>query len=300
MLRPGWVLERYYGWSVASEAPSLKVLTRRYGPFTKLLLLAHGASEDEIADASLRHGLSRPLSFVVLNDFGSRSEEESRTIAGVKFTRVTSGRWFGIGTFILDLAEDLDTLFARTPAKERNECRKAQKLGVRVEFITRPRDQELRAFFQLYGRMARERCLEVPRSETIRRMFAGDDLMMIRCKDSRDRSLVVNLVYLQNDQAYYLFSARDHAIPGGAGRYAHWETIRVLKRTGFRWYDLGLVRSSDESDGIYWFKRSFGGTFIDFGREYQHAPRSLTTAYRTFRQLKRTLGKVRSVCQRWT
>ncbi len=140
MLRPGWVLERYYGWTVVREGPRLKLLKKDYGPFTKLLLLAREASEEEIADMASWHGLLGPLSFAVLNDFSSQSEEESRTIAGARFRRVTRGRWFGIGTFVLDLSASVDTLCARMLPKERNECRKAQKLGVRVEFTTRPRD----------------------------------------------------------------------------------------------------------------------------------------------------------------
>ena len=103
-----------------------------------------------------------------------------------------------------------------------------------------------------------------------------------------------NLAYTQDDQGFGLYLARADELPGGASRFTHWETIKRLKATGFRWYDLGLVASRDRDDGIYWFKRSFGGTFVDFGREFQHVPGGLVVAYRTFRALRRRLGRVRT------
>jgi hypothetical protein len=289
MLRSGWVLERYYGWSVACETPTWKLLRKNIGPVRKFLLLARDASEEEITETVGRYGVLGPLSLAVFNDFSSRSTEQNRTVAGVCLERVTTGRWFGVGTFVIDLSEGIDVLWARIYPKERNECRRAQKLGINVEFITRPRVEDIDAFFVLYGRMARERGLESPRRDVLQRMFAGGNLLMVHCMDSRGRSLTANLVYLHGDDGYYLYGARAHGIPGGAGRYAHWETIRNLKSAGFRWYDLGLVASRDSSDGIYWFKRSFGGAFVDYGSEYQHIPRGLGSAYRAARSLRRAL-----------
>jgi hypothetical protein len=289
MLRSGWVLERYFDWSVVCETPTLKLLRKNIGPFRKFLLLARDASEEEITETVCRYGVLGPLSLVVLNDFSSRSDEEDRTVAGVCIGSVIAGRWFGVGTFVLDLSEGLDALWARMYPKERNECRKAQKLGVKVEFITRPRREEIGAFLELYGRMARERGLENPRREVLQRMFAGGNLLMVRCMDSQGRSLVANLVYLHADYGYYLYGARAKEIPGGAGRYAHWQTIQKLRAAGFRWYDLGLVASLDNSDGVYWFKRSFGGAFVDYGREYQYIPAGLGSVYRAVRGLRKAL-----------
>jgi hypothetical protein len=291
MLRSGWVLERYYGWSVARETPTLKLLKKNIGPLKKCLLLARDASEEEITETACQYGVLRPLSLFVFNDFSRRSDEQNRAVAGVPLRRVITDRWFGVGTFVLDLSEGLDALWARMYPKERNECRKAEKLGVKVEFITRPRVEEIDAFYELYGRMARERGLENPRRDVLRQMFAGGNLLMVHCMDSRGRRLTVNLVYLQGDYGYFLYGARAHEIPGGAGRYAHWETIQKLKAAGFRWYDLGLVASLDTSDGIYWFKRSFGGAFVDYGIEYHHIPRALGSAYRTVRSLRNELRK---------
>jgi len=289
MLRSGWVLERYYAWSVVYETPTLKLLRKRIGPFKRFLVLARGASEEEIAETTRRFGVLGPFSLVSFNDFCGRAIEEKRTFGGVHFERVVTGRWFGVGTFVLDLSQELEVLWAAIYPKERNECRKAQKLGLTVEVITQPRAGEIGSFLKLYDRMARERGLERIRRAILRRMVAGESLLMVHCIDSEGRSLAANLVYLHGDCGYYLYGARAQEIPGGAGRYAHWETIRKLKAAGCHWYDLGLVASVDRSDGIYRFKRSFGGTFVDYGKEYQRIPRGLGTAYRAVRSLRRVL-----------
>jgi Acetyltransferase (GNAT) domain len=291
MLRPGWVLERYYGWSVARETPTLKLLKKNIGPFRRFLMLARDASGEEIAETAYQYGVLGPLSLVVFNDFSNGSAEQDRTIGGVRFAHVETGRWFGVGTFVLDLSEGLDVLWARMYPKERNECRKAQKGGVRVEFSTQPLADQMDVFFELYGRMARERGLEKPRRKVLQRMFAAGNLLMVQCVDSRGRSLAANLVYLDGDYGYYLYGARSHQAPGGAGRYAHWETIRKLKKVGCSWYDLGLVASLDSSDGIYWFKKSFGGAFVEYGNEYQHIPNGLGSAYRMIRGFREGLRK---------
>ncbi len=289
MLRPGWVLEKYYGWSIIHDQPVLKILKKKHGPIRKYLLLAHNASDEQISAASSRCGLLGPHTMITLNDFSSQADDESRVVDGVRYRRVTANRWFGVGTFVLDLSEGVDALWARMPPKERSACRQAEKLGVKVEFATRPGDDEIGEFLELYGRMARERGLESPRRNILRRMFSGGDLLMTRCIDARGRSAVFNLIYVHGDQGYFLYSARAEEIPGGAGRYGHWLTIKKLKAAGFRWYDLGLVASRNDYDGIYWFKRSFGGEFVDSGREYEYVPRGLATAYGAFRALRRRL-----------
>src|SRR5262249_29487353 len=152
-------------------------------------------------------------------------------VAGATFRRVTTDRWFGVGTFILDLSESLDTLWARMPPKGRNECRKMGKVG-EIEFSTRPRVDSVTVFLDLYDQMARRRGLMRPRRDVFERMFVGGNLLMTQCRDSQGRDLVVNLTYIQGDQACYLYGTRADQIPAGAGRYAHWETIKSLKSAG--------------------------------------------------------------------
>jgi hypothetical protein len=292
MLQRGWVLERYYGWSVVQEGATLKLLRKTRGPITTLLLLARDASDDDVADIAARHGVGGCFSLVVFNDFSSRAEEEGRTIAGIRFKRVATGRWFGVGTFVFDLSEPLETLWSKMAPRERTKCRKVERLGITVDFDEQPTDEAIGAFLELYGRMARARGLERPCRDTLQRMFADGSLLMARCRDPAGRCLMINVTYRCDDQGYFLHGVRAEEIPDGVGHYAHWETIRKLKGMGVRWYDMGLVPSRDNSDGIYRFKASLGGTFVDFGREFQFVPAGLRAAYRAFRDVRTGLRKV--------
>jgi hypothetical protein len=291
-LQEGWVLERYWGWSVLQESTRLKLLRKRYGPIRAFLFLTSGASDEEITDVAMTHHTFGPLSRVVLNDLSSRSEEDGRTLAGVRLRRVTAGRWFGVGTFVVDLCSQVETLWGRLSPRARTPCRGAERLGLRVEVVERPGEKLIEEFMQMYRRMARERGLEVPKRHVLERMFAARDLVMVRCLDAAGRCLVVNLVYLSHDQGYFLYGSRVADTPVGAGHYGQWQAIRWLKAAGFRWYDLGLVASRDSSDGIYRFKASFGGTFVDFGQEFQFVAPALKVAYSAFLQFRRRMRGV--------
>src|SRR5262249_3389229 len=83
ILRPGWVLERYFGWRLEAELPDrLKLLTRWYGPFARHLLLASNA--DQAALSSLLGGerLSAHSKMVRVVDFDARPLEFWRPLAG--------------------------------------------------------------------------------------------------------------------------------------------------------------------------------------------------------------------------
>jgi hypothetical protein len=285
----GWVLERYYNWAVVEHRPTIKLLTKNRGPIKMFLLVCSGETDHRIAEVIRVHHLLGPRSIVAINDFSSKSKEEVRTLAGACFKRVTGRRWLGVGTFIIDLTDSLDTLWDRVASGARRDCRHVERFGVEVELLKHPTPARVSSFTMLYERMARQRGLERPDPMTLQRMFDGDDLLMARCTDSSGRNLVINLVYLCGERGYYLYGVRSDQAPAGAGYYTQWQTMKALKALGFTWYDLGLVGSSESADGIYKFKARLGGKFVDSGAEFQFVPRGLHTAYRMFRAIQTRL-----------
>jgi hypothetical protein len=228
------------------------------------------------------------LSITVFNDFTCSTDESTRLIAGQLFKRVTHGRWFGVGTYVFDLSEGVDVMWGRMAPRERTKCRKAES-EARVEWSQQPSEEALDAFLRMYRGMAREKGLERPERDMLLRMAQQGELAMARCRDSAQRDLVINLIYRRGGQAYFLFGVRSEGATGGAGHLAQWETVRHLKTAGCRFYDLGLVASRDSSDGLHRFKRSLGGSFVDFGAEFQRVPRGLAVVYRAFRAARRGL-----------
>jgi hypothetical protein len=291
MMRPGWFLERYLGWSLLHESDSAKLLGRRRGPVRTFLLLARGAAVEELRTLTRGHGLVGPTSIAVFNDFLDGGQSSTREIAGARFARVERDRWFGEGTFVIDLGEDTPVLFSRLPSRERTKCRAAEGAGVRVEIEDPPTRAGVDAFLTLYRRLARDKGLEQPSPAVLERMGRQGDLLLSRGVDGGGRTLVANLTYRQGGSAYFLHGARAAAVTGGAGHLTQWKTIERLKSLGLRFYDLGLAGSRDPSDGIYRFKRSLGGTFVDFGSEFRRVPSGLAAAYGAFRSIRGMLRR---------
>ena len=127
-------------------------------------------------------------------------------------------------------------------------------------------------FLEIYRPVARARDLELPRVELLERMSAAGDLRLVRVRSAERRTWVVNLIYRRAGNAWFLYGTRDPKAPGWAGPAAQWLTIKALKQEGARFYDLGLVASRHEHDGIYRFKSGLGGRFVSSGSEYGHVP----------------------------
>jgi lipid II:glycine glycyltransferase (peptidoglycan interpeptide bridge formation enzyme) len=122
-------------------------------------------------------------------------------------------------------------------------------------------------------------------------MFAAGDLLFAHAADRAGRTHAITITYLLDGCGYFLHGARaDDAAPG-ASHAAHWATVCALRAAGFRWYDLGQVPTCEPGDGLYRFKRSLGGHFVDFGREYRRVPAALRPAYGVFQAARRVLTR---------
>ena len=282
-MAPGWVLDRYFGWRDRARAPGLRLLEKWRGPLRQLLLLTDGAHQDDVdAIASHQRALG-PLSFFTWNDFGARVGDPPRAVAGRVLPGVAGVQWFGVGTFVLDLTASEETLFAGISRARTKEARRAEKKGVRVAVEERPPRAHVDEFLALHRTMATERALAPLDEDATRRMLDDGAAVLVRALDATSRPLVVNVVYLVGAHGYYLYGTRAGDVMDGVGHLAQWETIRFLKARGARVYDLGLVASAEDGDGIYRFKRSLGGAFLPSGREVAHVP----LAVRLVRRLRR-------------
>lgn len=286
MLQPGWVLERYLGWSLRVARPGLKLLERRYGPLVKWLVLADGVSDGELESVARDHALRGARSCIVLNDFRA-TDDVPRTLGGCRLEPVRDGRWFGVGTFVVDLTGSEEDLWRRVAERERGKCRAALRDGIVMTVTRKPDGAALDAFVHLHRAMADQREFDAASPEALQRMIADGCLLFAGCRDASGAYLVTNLVYLGDEEAFFLYGARTAEGHAGAGHLAHWETILALKREGYRRYDLGQVPSAQPDDGIYRFKRSFGGSFVAFGSEYQWRSPAWRLAYALRRSTSR-------------
>lgn len=290
MLQPGWILERYHGWTVVEDVPGIKLLRRPRGPLRSFLMMTRGAAWAQVEATARRSGALGALSRLNWIDLapapGEVAPPDVLELAHRRCARVASGRIFGVGTFVIDLGEDDEVLWRRVAPRARGQARQAQRAGVRATSGDVRRVEDCADLLRLYAPMARERGLEPLDRSRLARMASDGRLLLARAEDATGATIVANVAWVEHGQGYFLHGARAPVAPAGAGLLAQWEAVRALKAHGCAYYDLGLVASRDESDGLYRFKRSLGGRFVSYGEEYCCLPSWLRAPLGAFRRLR--------------
>lgn len=290
-VQPGWVLEQYFGWRCAHQQPGLKLLWKRHGPLRSHLLVSTQRPREELADLVERGRLTGPLELLWVCDLTAGSPPSAFEWKGRRLPPLRRGRWFGVGTFVIDLAVAEDRLFSAISARERTKLRQAERNGLQAEALARPSPAELAQFVRLYAEMARERGLERPTLETLLAMTRDEAVILAQCRNKRGDLQAAALAFTAHEQGYFLYGVRSQAAPSGAGMLAQWAVVRALKAAGLRYYDLGLVASTSEDDGRYRFKRALGGVFVPFGQEYRFVPAWLQVPHRAFQWARLRLAR---------
>ncbi len=272
-LQPGWVLEREFDWCVLEQTQALKVLTRRRGPWRACLVLTRGLLPADADALLIRHRALGPLTLATWVDLGAPDAAAPATLvlAGRVFARAERGLFFGAGTFVVDLRDDPDALWARVSAGKRKEARHVERLGARVTCQTAQAD-DVRDYLKLHDALARRKPVGAAPAGVLARLAERGALLACRARDAQDVTRVLDLLYVDHDQGYFLYGASAHDVPPGLGLLAQWEGLRALRDRGCRFYDQGLVSSTRGDDGVYRFKRALGGTFVAYGAEYRHTP----------------------------
>lgn len=268
-LRPGGPHEKYYGWSLDSEAPGLRVLRRRHGVVTRSLILLSRAGMPMLPQVVRRSSSRWGTSDIFIHDFDG-ALADAPAIAGLPFRRAAdSERLLNIATFVIDLAQDDHALLAGMSADYRRKIRKAEQAGIQVETCVRPGAGVLARFAAAYAAFAASRNLPAFDAGTLARMYdAGDALLLVAARDGEPTNYLH--LYTAGDTGLFMYGVNPAKENDGAGQYLHWQAMRELRARGFGWYDLGGVARQDRSDGIFNFKEKFGGALVPLGTEWRH------------------------------
>lgn len=277
-LEPETFLEEVFGWSLLEHAPGLKLLGRRVGPARKLFLLMDRPATQVVAELARRHRLTRPMTMLTACDFGWVPGDAELALKGKTLPVVEAARMRFAPTFVFDLSEGEEALFSKIASRERSKIRKSERGGMRAEMIERPTATDLDRFLKLYAPMAQERGLEPLRAEPLRRVFDRGHMVLARAVDASGKAATIYLLYVLPKHGYYLYAAHDSSAPDPAGHMLFWKSLVYLRSRGVRWFDFGMVGSTDPNDGIYRFKKCFGGAFVTPGREWELRPRWMDSA----------------------
>jgi hypothetical protein len=277
-LQPDSFLEELFGWRVLEQGAALKLLEKRVGPARKLMLLLDRAPSDLVDEIVEKHGLVRPMTLLTVCDFGWTEQDKEFCAGGRTLSVVEPRRMRFAPTFVFDLFEPEDVLFSRVASRERSKIRKSERQGMRVEVVERPTVDDLSQFVDLYAPMARRRGLEPIRVSWLKRGFERGHMVLTRAIDSGGKPVTIYILYALPSHGYYLHAAHDPAVVDAGGHLLFWKSLQHLKARGVRWFDFGMVGTTDPGDGIYRFKKCFGGAFVTPGREWERRPSWMAAA----------------------
>ena len=266
-----WAHQKYYGWKSIASANGFRVLVKPQGPMQRALVLASGIDQPTLSHRIADLKLCNSLSEVVLHDFDDAGQP-SRLIGGHSFARARDHqRLLNTATIVIDLAGDETSLLQAMTSDYRRKIRKATEQGISITTEAMPSEELIMVFLATYRVMARERGLSMPDASVLARMFAHQNVVLVTAKLG-DQILNSLLIYKAGDKGFFLHGVGGDKRNDGSGPLIHWEVMRMLKSAGLRWYDLGGVATLDENNGIYRFKKNFGGTLVRLGTEYLWRP----------------------------
>ena len=281
-----WAHQRHLGWKLALDAPGLRLLTSKRGPFIKGLLLLSRDGQSKLQAALDIARADAPYAEVVIHDFDSVLGP-TPTVGGLRWARAEPGeRLLNVATIVIDLTRDADELLSDMSVRCRRYVRRAEAAGVEVEQHRHPADELVERFCSALRALASERNLGPPGLAAIRSMFQAGDAVLFVARRA-DAELNYLQVYTADCSAYAMNGVTLPAATAGSGKIIHWRAMQALKADGYEWFDLGGVPSQDATDGIYEFKRLFGGEFVSLGVEWRHAGWLVSGAARGARRLRR-------------
>jgi hypothetical protein len=263
---PDWAHVRYHGWQDSWPDPSFRALSKRQGPVQRRLLMSELCDPSRVASI-LDRMRGHLMEEIVFHDFAAAPAIaemlRSRGFAALG----AADRMLNVATFAIDLERTDEALLQQMSADVRRKIRKAEAARYEVEAEERPSPATITEFIEEFGTMAKERGLHAPRREMVERMFAdGRSLLVSVREDGQPPHLL--MTYRAGDKAIYLYGVGRAKTNSGAGHLLQWVVMRELRARGVRWYDMGGLPAIGDEDGIFRFKRGFGGQLVELGVEY--------------------------------
>jgi hypothetical protein len=277
-----FALTAFYGWREIFSGEDIRVLSYSKGPFRRCLILSwrvdSKALEQVVQDAQLLDFRSE----IFVQNFSDRLGEifhdggqlnyEFRSIAGKWFRKANDGdRLLNRSTILLDLSLPEFKLMENFRQNTRNKIRRAQKRNVSIRHEVGS-EGIIDKFIEFYEPLVDRFKLDRPIKKIIYDMAKANKLLCFASYEYNSEPTMIDLIYVCKRQAYYMFSASADHFETGTGQLLQWEIMRFLKVQGVRWYDLGGVETADPTNGIFMFKRGFGGELVHWGEQLVYQP----------------------------
>ncbi len=267
-MHPDWVQVSYMGWVDYWPHPNIRIMTRKVGPFGQIIALSD-CDNLNILKSYWHELLVRigPMNDFMFHDLTHNNEISDYLLSNGLEELNGSKRKLNIDTFLIDLSLDEVTLFANMMPDNRRLVKRAQQNGFTFHQIENADVFAFSAFTNAYDIMATRVGIDPLDIQLIKSiLFSGSGKLFGVKKD--DEWSCFAMTYEAGDMSIYYRGVSTGKRSDGAGQLIQWGVISALKFAGNRWYDLGDVPDTDSKNGIFLFKRGFGGEYFDLGLEY--------------------------------
>lgn len=284
-LAADWAHQKYFGWKVLSCLPGLRILTKARFPVTRYLFLLERDGQDALNHQLLRCQGRAGLTDITIHDFDEVLTFGHHVGSSLFHKAERRDRLLNTATFVIDLRKSDEELMAQMSADYRRKIRKAASSDVTIEINAAPNQLLVNEFAHEFKRFAQKRGLSSVNPRVLLNMYRGGNAILLVAKKS-GRTINFLHLYKATGAASFMYGVNLSKENDGVGQYIHFEAMRVLRGSGISWYDMGGVASLDPSDGIYRFKKQFGGDYVSLGCEWRYTG-TIASALFTVRNLRR-------------
>ena len=170
--------------------------------------------------------------------------------------------------------------------------RKAIKSKLTFEEIYNPDQEIIRTFIDLFQEMSERKMLKFRLSyEGLLEMVDGESMRFFIVRSSQGEILSCRIIYVKEMFSADIFAvntAKGNAL--GSSRFIVQSILEKLKNEGIETFDFGRIPpSSNETDGIYFFKNAIGGSIIQYNGEWVFYKNHLKEYMMLF--LRRTIAR---------
>lgn len=166
-----------------------------------------------------------------------------------------SAAYANFSTLVIDLSDDLDSIWTQQlNAKRRNMIRKAEKSGVEIDL-----NCDIENFYSIYKDANTRLGLNIHKKSLFYDLMNESRNIrfeIISAKLNGEYLANVVIVFDKNYSIYWLGNSLINARNLGQGELLQWTTIKRMKETGCRYYDLCYIEK-ERLPSIYKFKSGF-------------------------------------------
>lgn len=182
----------------------------------------------------------------------------------------------GTGTYVIDLKQDIETIWKNLDRSAKGPIKKAKKYN--VEVVIADRENDFLEWWNIYTMTAHRKKFVLESSLIYKELFQNKKLSKLFIAKIDGKIVSGNLMLLSDNGIIWKLGGSDKAYSKfGPNDLIHWEIIEWAKNQGYSYYDMGgalplrydengILINEGHGEGPSAFKKKFGGEYREIYR----------------------------------